>query len=124
MSDALHWQASHTPYTGNQVYGGTVNFRAGLTDAGLQEYRHISQLWHWFVRDPLHFEPTIATPHRMFPQWATPSSSRRAGPRTAWEWDESPTSMTGSVETASVATLSKWRRVEDQETPIAWRMAC
>jgi hypothetical protein len=46
MSDALHWQASYTPYTGNWVYGGTVNFRAGLTDAGLQEYRHVSQLWH------------------------------------------------------------------------------
>jgi hypothetical protein len=42
MSDALHWQASYTPRTGNRVYGGTVNFRSGLTDAGLQEFRHVS----------------------------------------------------------------------------------
>jgi hypothetical protein len=124
MSDALHWQASHTPYTRNQVYGGTVNFRAGLTDAGLQEYRHVSQLWHRFIHDPLHFKPAVATPHRMFPQWATPSSTQHAGPQTAWEWDESPTSMTRSVETASVATPSKRRWSEDQETPpIAQRMA-
>jgi hypothetical protein len=46
MSDALHWQASHTPYTRNRVYGGIVNFWARLTDAGLQEYQYISQLWH------------------------------------------------------------------------------
>ena len=38
MSEAFHWQASHNPRTGNAVYGGTVNFRQGLTDAGLQEY--------------------------------------------------------------------------------------
>ncbi|RHZ43201.1 uncharacterized protein CDV56_101253 [Aspergillus thermomutatus] len=109
MSDVLHWQASHTPHTGNRVYGGTVNFRAGLTDAGLQEYRHISQLWHRFVRDPLHFEPAVATPRRMFPQWVSPSTTRQGGPRTAWEWDETPASVTGSVETASVATPSKRR---------------
>ena len=46
MPDAFHWQASHTPRTGNQVYGGTVNFQHGLTDAGLQEFRRASQLWH------------------------------------------------------------------------------
>jgi superfamily II DNA helicase RecQ len=123
MSAALHWQASHTPHTGNRVYGGTVNFRAGLTDAGLQEYRHVSQLWHRLVRDPLHFEPAVGTPHRMFPQWATPSTIQRAGPRTVWEWDESPASVTRSVETASVATPSKRRGSEVQEAPIARRMA-
>jgi hypothetical protein len=35
MSDAIYWQAGYTPYTGNRVYGGTVDFRAGLIDAGL-----------------------------------------------------------------------------------------
>jgi superfamily II DNA helicase RecQ len=49
MPDAFHWQAAHTPRTGNQAYGGTVNFRQGLTDAALQEYLHISQMWHRFL---------------------------------------------------------------------------
>jgi hypothetical protein len=53
----------------------------------------------------------------MFPQWATLSSTQCAGPQTAWEWDESPISMTCSVETASVATPSKQRWSKDQETP-------
>ncbi|KAJ5117435.1 telomere-associated RecQ helicase [Penicillium atrosanguineum] len=75
MSDALHWQASHTPRAGNRVYGGTVNFHGGLTDAGLQEFRHVSQLWHRFVRDTLNFQSTPVTP-------------QRPGPTTAWEWDE------------------------------------
>ena len=53
MPEAVHWQASHTPRTGNAVYGGTVNFSQGLTDAGLQEYLHASQLWHSLCRHPL-----------------------------------------------------------------------
>ena len=76
MSDALHWQASHTPRTGNRAYGGTVNFRGGLTDAGLQEFRHISQVWHRFVRNPIDFQPVSDTPQHL---QAT----------TAWEWEES-----------------------------------
>ncbi|KAF2414876.1 hypothetical protein EJ08DRAFT_201580 [Tothia fuscella] len=44
MPEALYWQASHAPRTGNSVYGGTVNFKAGLTDAGLQEYLRASQI--------------------------------------------------------------------------------
>lgn len=52
MPEAFHWQASHAPRTGNSVYGGTVNFRAGLTDAGLQEYLSASQMWHSLCRDP------------------------------------------------------------------------
>ena len=51
MPEAFHWQASHTPRVGNRVYGGTVNFREGLTDAGLQEYLCISQMWHRFLAD-------------------------------------------------------------------------
>ena len=43
LPEAVHWQASHTPRTGNQIYGGTVDFRQGLTDAGLQEYLLMSK---------------------------------------------------------------------------------
>ena len=53
MPEALHWQASHNPRTGNAVYGGTVNFSRGLTDAGLQEYLYASQLWHSLCKHPL-----------------------------------------------------------------------
>lgn len=35
MPEVFHWQASHGPRTGNQAYGGTVNFCNGLTNAGL-----------------------------------------------------------------------------------------
>jgi hypothetical protein len=53
MSDVFHWQAGHTPNTGNRIYGGTVSFRGGLTDAGLQQFRFVSELWHQFVRNPI-----------------------------------------------------------------------
>jgi hypothetical protein len=98
MLNALHWQASHTPHTGNRVYRGTVNFRGGLTNAGLQEYRHVSMLWHRLIRDPLHFTMTGATPmlasqlrgaddvgldldlHGPTPwEWDTPTPTRRRG---------------------------------------------
>jgi hypothetical protein len=52
---AFHWQASHTPRTGNRAYGGTSNFQGGLTDAGLQEFRRVSEIWHEFCRDPAGF---------------------------------------------------------------------
>ncbi|KAL4935814.1 hypothetical protein BDV06DRAFT_228463 [Aspergillus oleicola] len=55
LMEAMHWQASHTPHTGNRVYRGTVNFRAGLTNAGLQEFQQVSQLWHQLVQDPVDF---------------------------------------------------------------------
>jgi hypothetical protein len=42
----FHHQTSHLSRTGNASYGGTVNFRQGLTDAALQEYCHASQAWH------------------------------------------------------------------------------
>jgi hypothetical protein len=51
MPEALHWQASHTPITGNRAYGGTVNFRGGLTDAALQEYIRVSHMWHEFIKE-------------------------------------------------------------------------
>jgi hypothetical protein len=46
LPEALHWQAAHAPATGNRAYGGTVNFRQGLTDAGLREFIDGSKLWH------------------------------------------------------------------------------
>lgn len=74
MPEVFHWQTSHNPRTGNRVYGGTVNFKDGLTDAGLQEYLYASQLWHSLCRDPM-------------PQGSAPSrakharqESREAGP--------------------------------------------
>lgn len=118
LTEAMHWQASHTPHTGNRVYGGSVNFRAGLTDAGLQEFRQVSQLWHQLVRDPLHFQPgasvTTPTPRRMFPVVSTPTTPR---PATTWEWD------TRSLRTGTPATPSKRRRSQEPETPIARRVA-
>ena len=53
MANVFHYQAAHTPHTGNQVYGGTINFREGLTDAGVQEYLRASQMWHRLCQDPL-----------------------------------------------------------------------
>ncbi|KAJ5117450.1 DNA helicase recq5 [Penicillium atrosanguineum] len=128
MSDAIHWQAGHTPHTGNRVYGGTVNFRAGLTDAGLQEFRHVSQLWHRFVRDPINFQSSLAQPHRS------------VVPRTPWvlgEWDQSPgghpsiprretassRSIPGSTPIQSTITPSKRQRDEELESPIVRRIA-
>ena len=44
--DIFHHQAARGPRIGNQVYGGSINFNAGLTDAGLQQYFKASKLWH------------------------------------------------------------------------------
>ena len=52
MPEAFHYQATHAPRTGNQVYGGTVNFKDGLTDAGLQQYLQASQMWHRLCHVP------------------------------------------------------------------------
>ncbi|KAF9882608.1 hypothetical protein FE257_005966 [Aspergillus nanangensis] len=88
------------PHTGNRVYGGSINFRAGLTDAGLQEFRQVSQLWHQLVRDPLHFQPgslaTTPAPRRMFPVFSTPSSTP-AGSSPRWEWESESSSSAASV---------------------------
>ena len=46
MLDVFHWQVFHTSHTGNQIYGGTVNFQHDLMDAGLQKFWWTSQLWH------------------------------------------------------------------------------
>jgi hypothetical protein len=48
--DIFHHQAARGPRLGNQVYGGTVNFNNGLTDAGLQQYLKASKLWHTLCR--------------------------------------------------------------------------
>ena len=46
MPDVFHRQAAHSVRTRNQMYGGTINFHAGLTDAGLQQYLMAGQFWH------------------------------------------------------------------------------
>jgi hypothetical protein len=98
MLNTLHWQASHTPHTGNRVYRGTVNFHGGLTNAGLQEYHHVSMLWYYLIWDPLYFTMTGATLmlasrlqgvdnagldldlHGPTPwEWDTPTPTRRRG---------------------------------------------
>lgn len=50
MADVFHLQAAHSVTTGNRIYGGSVNFDRGLTDAGLQEYFKASRLWHQLCR--------------------------------------------------------------------------
>lgn len=50
MADVFHVQATHSVRTGNRIYGGTINFERGLTDAGLQEYVKASRLWHQLCR--------------------------------------------------------------------------
>lgn len=126
LMEAMHWQASHTPHTGNRVYGGTVNFRAGLTDAGLQEFRQVSQLWHQLVRDPVVFQPRVKNPGppRMFPMPATPSSGSPHGPTTAWEWDRTPGHDPASSQ-LSQPPSTPWKRPrsEDQESLITRRVA-
>lgn len=65
IPNAFHWQAAHTPRTGNQIYGGTINFREGLTDAGVQEYLRASQMWHGLCRDPVLTTPLRPTTHQV-----------------------------------------------------------
>lgn len=50
MANVFHLQAAHSTNTGNRIYGGTINFEGGLTDAGLQEYFRASRLWHQLCR--------------------------------------------------------------------------
>lgn len=63
MADVFHLQAAHSVHTGNRAYGGTVNFNAGLTDAGLQEYFRASRMWHQLCR-PQQASLIQATGHR------------------------------------------------------------
>ncbi|KAL2843525.1 hypothetical protein BJX68DRAFT_270023 [Aspergillus pseudodeflectus] len=79
---------------------GTVNFRGGLTDAGLQEYRHVSMLWHCLIQDPLHFTMTGATPTLVSRPRGTDEAGldldHLHGP-TPWEWDTpTPTRRRGA----------------------------
>lgn len=48
MPDTFHWQSSHTPCTGNQVYGGTVNFQHGLTHQQ-EPATNINVLYHFYL---------------------------------------------------------------------------
>ena len=73
---AFHWQASHNPRTGNRAYGGTINFQGGLTDAGLQEFRRVSEIWHEFCRDPAGF--VMGGDH----------TSQARGPVLSQDWNE------------------------------------
>jgi hypothetical protein len=89
MLNALHWQASHTPHTGNHVYGGTMNFRGGLTNAGLQEYHHVSMLWHHLIQDLLYFTmigATLMLASQLQGADNTGLDLDLHGP-TPWEWD-------------------------------------
>jgi hypothetical protein len=56
MSDVVHWRAGHTPHTGNQHHGVSLDYRGGLTVTGLKEFQRVSHLWHQLVRDPLSFQ--------------------------------------------------------------------
>jgi superfamily II DNA helicase RecQ len=42
---SFHAQTAHSVHTGNRAYGGSVNFQASLTDAGVQVYLWTSKLW-------------------------------------------------------------------------------
>ena len=52
MPEVFHYQTTHAPRPGNQAYGGTVNFKDGLTAAGLQQYLMASQMWHHLCHHP------------------------------------------------------------------------
>lgn len=119
MAAVFHWQASHTPRTGNQIYGGSVNFRGALTDAGLQEFRRASEMWHQLLRDPLGFTATESpshAPRRGLMQTGMPSVRSQPGP-TPWEWD----SVTPSQSSTTVP--KKRRRPDSDESPIVRRVA-
>ncbi|KAG2179710.1 hypothetical protein INT44_006558 [Umbelopsis vinacea] len=79
MSDVLHWQAGHNPNTGNRFYGRTVDFRGGLTDAGLQQFRFASELWHHFVRNPMQLPRLVVPP-------APSAAYRSSGQQKAMEY--------------------------------------
>jgi superfamily II DNA helicase RecQ len=51
MPAVFHLQASHTERTGNQAYGGTVNFKRGLTDAAIQEFIRAGVMWQTLFRE-------------------------------------------------------------------------
>ncbi|KUL81288.1 hypothetical protein ZTR_09156, partial [Talaromyces verruculosus] len=111
MAAVFHYQAAHTPHTGNQVYGGTVNFRAGLTDAGLQEFRQASEAWHQLIRQPSSYS-TPSPSKRQWPGPALPASSQEPGPGTEWEWDESPTKRARS-QVAESTLVQRFRRCRE-----------
>lgn len=64
MADVFHHQSAHSVHTGNRHYGGTVNFRRGLTDAGLQEYFKASRLWHQLCLPPRSISRSSVAGHR------------------------------------------------------------
>jgi superfamily II DNA helicase RecQ len=115
MPEVFHHQATHAPRTGNQVYGGTINFRDGLTDAGLQQYVHASQLWHQLCEHPPDVPEKRATdlaPH--LPRRAPTSLHRR-----------SPLQGSSPSSSSPVAsrTPSKHRLASlSQEVPLAKRL--
>lgn len=128
MTDALHWQAGHTPHTGNRVYGGTVNFRGGLTDAGLQPFRHVSQIWHQFVRNPLHGPPALSNPRQSAAQ-LTPCAPNESD-RHAWGNPRHSGSRTTGCESPRAQDKAAYRMAgskrhcdEVEESPIVRRVA-
>ncbi|KAK3064884.1 hypothetical protein LTS18_003047, partial [Coniosporium uncinatum] len=128
MSEALHWQASHNPRTGNANYGGTVNFREGLTDAGLHEYLRASQMWHGLCRRVRTTEIALQTPVETALQ--TPVETVTQTP--ARTTTRTPARMTAqtpartTAQTPASATSGKHARQESVglvESPLAKRLA-
>ncbi|EED17281.1 DNA helicase, putative [Talaromyces stipitatus ATCC 10500] len=121
MAAVFHYQAAHTPHTGNQVYGGTVNFRAGLTDAGLQEFRQASETWHRLIKQPSQYS-TPSSLKRQWPTLFTPQSSQPANVNTEWEWDESPSKRARSQATESTLVQQFHRCHEPRQGHRRWTM--
>lgn len=49
MLNVFHHQIAHTSHISNQIYSESVNFCWELTNIRLQEFLHISEMWHVFL---------------------------------------------------------------------------
>ncbi|EED12076.1 hypothetical protein TSTA_001470 [Talaromyces stipitatus ATCC 10500] len=121
MTAVFHYQAAHTPHTGNQIYGVTVNFRAGITDAGLQEFHQASETWHRLIKQPSQY--SIPSPlKRQRPTLFTPQASQPANVNTEWEWDESPSKRARSQALESTLFQRFHRCHEPRQGERRWTM--
>ncbi|EED11930.1 DNA helicase hus2, putative [Talaromyces stipitatus ATCC 10500] len=120
MAAVFHYQAAHTPHTGNPIYGGTINFRAGLTDAGLQEFRQPSEIWHQLIKQPSQYS-TPSLLKRRLPAVFT-QSLQPANVNIEWEWDESPSKRVRSEATESTLVQRFHRCHEPRQSQQRWTM--